>query len=227
MIALSDRLIILNQMKRSKAIKHLGTVLFAITFMVSGYALVRKAIGPDLNQAKLSLTTYVLSAEATQKMIVYELHTTEKITKTEKLNMLWRLVSVSDVDVDMLVPVKYAYYIDFKEGFDIQSSSEGIRVIAPTLRSYDPVVDVSAITFVVNEAPFLYNIKKTEAQIRSELTAYLMQKSENLKMSYKEQARASVQNLVQKWLLNSPEFQDLKNGPLKIEFKNENQPQLN
>ncbi|MBY0453252.1 MAG: hypothetical protein K2P92_09460 [Bdellovibrionaceae bacterium] len=180
-----------------------------------------KSSSLSLDQIKTSLTTYVMSAEATQKMIVYELRTTEKITKTQKLNMLWKLVSVSDINVDMLVPVKYAYYIDFNEGFSLDKSGDGFKIVVPPLKSYEPAVDVSGITFVVNEAPLLYNVKKTESQIMSQLTAYLNQKSEELKSSYREQARQSVQVMLKKWLAANPELRSVDVSKIQIVFKDE------
>lgn len=183
--------------------------------------LAKSSLGVE--QIKTSLTTYVMSAEPTQKMIVYELRTTEKITKTQKLSLLWKLISVSDVNVDMLVPVKYAYYIDFNEGFDIEKSADSYKITVPPLKSYDPVVNVSGITFVVNEAPFLYNVKKMESQILSQLTNYLNQKSEDLKSSYRDQARESVRVLLRKWNLTNPDLQSLDVQKIQIVFKDESE----
>lgn len=180
-----------------------------------------KSSSLNLDQIKTSLTTYVMSTEATQKMIVYELRTTEKISKTQKLNRLWKLISLSDVNVDMLVPVKYSYYIDFKEGFNVEKSESGLKVTVPELKSLEPTVDVSGITFVVNEAPFLYNVKKTESQIMSQLTGYLNQKSEDLKSSYREQARQSVQVMLKKWLSANPELNSVDAQKIQIVFKDE------
>ena len=175
----------------------------------------------SLVDIKTSLTTYVMRTEASQKMIVYELRTTEKISRTQKLNQLWKLISVSDVDVDMLVPVRYAYYIDFNDGFNIEKSGDVYKITVPGLKSYEPAADVSGITFVVNEAPFLYNVKKMQTQIMSQLTGYLNQKSEDLKSSYREQARESVKVMLQKWLLISPELKLLDPQKIQIVFKDE------
>lgn len=203
-----------------KIYKNLILLLVALVLGLGVFAYL-KISSPSLDQIKTSLTTYVMSAEATQKMIVYELRTTEKITKTQKLNMLWKLVSLSDVNVDMLVPVKYAYYIDFNEGFSLDKSGDGFKVTVPRLQSYEPTVDVSGITFVVNEAPLLYNVKKTESQIMSQLTGYLNQKSEELKSSYREQARQSVQVMLKKWLATNPDLNSIDAGKIQIVFKDE------
>jgi hypothetical protein len=202
--------------------------IYKFLFLIAGAAALSlgiyiylKSTSLSLDQIKTSLTTYVMSAEATQKMIVYELRTTEKITKTQKLNMLWKLISVSDVNVDMLVPVKYAYYIDFNEGFKLDKSGDGFKMTVPALKSYEPAVDVSGITFVVNEAPLFYNVKKTESQILSQLTGYLIQKSEELKSSYREQARQSVQVMLKKWLAANPELREIDSQKILIIFQDE------
>ena len=158
-----------------KIYKYLSLIGLLTVFGLGVFIYV-KSSAVSLAEIKTSLITYVMSAEASQKMIVYELRTTEKITRTQKLNQLWKLISVSDVNVDMLVPVRYSYYIDFNDGFNIEKNGDGFKITVPRLKSYKPAADVSGITFVMNEAPFLYNVKKIQTQIMSQLTGYLSQK---------------------------------------------------
>ena len=203
-----------------KIYKYLSLSALLMVFVLGAFIYVKSST-VSLVDIKTSLTTYVMRTEASQKMIVYELRTTEKISRTQKLNQLWKLISVSDVDVDMLVPVRYAYYIDFNDGFNIEKSGDVYKITVPGLKSYEPAADVSGITFVVNEAPFLYNVKKMQTQIMSQLTGYLNQKSEDLKSSYREQARESVKVMLQKWLLISPELKLLDPQKIQIVFKDE------
>ena len=203
-----------------KIYKYLSLIGLLTVFGLGVFIYV-KSSAVSLVDIKTSLTTYVMRTEASQEMIVYELRTTEKITRTQKLNQIWKLISVSDVDVDMLVPVRYSYYIDFNDGFNVEKSGDGYKITVPALKSYEPAADVSGITFVVNEAPFLYNVKKIQTQIMSQLTGYLSQKSEDLKSSYREQARESVKVMLQKWLLISPELKSLDPQKIQIIFRDE------
>lgn len=185
------------------------------------FFLVKRAQEINLNDAKTSLTAYVMKAEPSQKMIVYEVTTVEKIKRVEALSLAWRLISSANVDAEMLVPVKYSYYIDFNEGFEIEKTDVGYKVTVPALKSYQPAVDVSGISFQVKEAPYFYNTKKIESKILQQLTEYLNTRSDQVKLNYYGEARKSVEKVVYSWVMTNEEYESLNDSDLQIVFKDE------
>lgn len=188
--------------------------------------LVQRAQEINLNEAKTSLTSYVMKTEPSQKMIVYEVTTVEKIKRVEALSLLWRLISSANVDTEMLVPVKYSYYIDFNEGFEIEKTGVGYKVTVPALKSYQPAVDVSGISFQVKEAPPFYNTKKIESKLLQQLTEYLNTRSEEVKLNYYGEARKSVEKVVYSWVMTNEEYESLSDNEIHIVFKGEVVPVL-
>jgi hypothetical protein len=183
--------------------------------------LVKRSQEIDLKEAKTSLSAYVMKAEPTQKMVVYEVTSVEKIKRVEALSLLWRLISSANVDTEMLVPVKYSYYIDFNEGFEIEKTGIGYKVTVPALQSNQPAVDVSGISFQVKEAPYFYDTKKIESKILQQLTEYLNTRSEQVKINYYGEARKSVEKVVYSWVMTNEEYESLSDNDIQIVFKNE------
>ena len=189
-----------------------GTVLLVFGF---------RAREINLDEARTSLSAYVMKAEPSQKMIVYEVTTVEKIKRVEALSLVWRLISSANVDTEMLVPVKYSYYIDFNEGFEIEKINSIYKVTVPSLKSYQPAVDVSGITFQVKEAPYFYDTKKIETKILQQLTEYLNGRADQMKQTYYSEARKSVEKVVYSWIMTDQEYASLDENEIQIVFKNE------
>ena len=200
-----------------KKIAFFAAVFVGVTVLV----LLLKGREINLNEAKTSLSAYVMKAEPSQKMIVYEVTAVEKIKRVEALSLVWRLISSANVDTEMLVPVKYSYYIDFNDGFEIEKIGSVYKVTVPVLKSYQPAVDVSGISFQVKEAPFFYDTKKIESKILQQLTDYLNTRSEEMKVTYYGEARKSVEKVVYSWIMTNQEYESLTENEIQIVFKGE------
>lgn len=165
-----------------------------------------------------SFNTYVVKEVPSAKLIVFELHTVEKIRKQEKLNFLWKLISISDVDVEILVPVQYSFYIDVNEKFEIQKNDNSLIILAPPLKSFTPAVDVSGISFMVNEAPFLYDTSKIEKSFYDGLTQYVNEQSEIYKLNYQDKSSFSLQKVILSWLKDSDYIKNFRSDQIQVKF---------
>ena len=165
-----------------------------------------------------SFKSYVTKEIPSAKLVVFEVFTVEKIERKEKLNFLWKLISISDLSAEILIPVHYSFYIDLNEEFHLEKKGDKLIVRAPALKSHTPAVDVSAISFKVNEAPFLYNTNKIEKDFYRNLTNYLNQQSENLKKSYSLRSSDSFKKVILNWIHINNYVKDIKSEDIEIQF---------
>lgn len=194
-----------------------GTMFFIIVFLVTFIFFTQKSIqAPLITQ---SFNSYVIKENPSAKLIAYELHTVEKMEYKKNLNLLWKLISFANVDTQMLVPVHYSFYIDLHEGFDLKKEGEELVVYAPELKSYTPAINVSGISFVVKEAPMLYDVSKIEKAFYKNLTQMINQRSEELKYSYHDKAAESLKALIAKWIQQNGYKGQIDPDNVRIQFK--------
>lgn len=172
----------------------------------------------DLKQAETSLASYITSANSTQKLVLFEVNAVEKIKRTESLNPLWSLISSAQLNVEMLVPVQYSFYIDLQDKLSLEYQNSVLVVTAPSLMSSQPAPDISGISFSVKEAPFFYDVRKVEDQIRAKLTPYLIERSESLKLTYEVEAAESLKKLVKRWMSTDENFMNKPEIAIQVKF---------
>ncbi len=195
-----------------------GIIAFVFIFC---FALVIKQLTQGLfnsSQISQSFSSYVTKEIPSAKLVVFEVFTVEKIERKEKLSFLWRLISLSDLSAEILVPVHYSFFIDLNEGFQLLKEGDKLVVQAPALKSHTPAVDVSAISFKVNDAPFLYNTHKIEKEFYAQLTNYLNQQSEVLKQSYTLKSSDSLKRVVLNWLAINNYDRDINSEDIVSRF---------
>lgn len=166
-----------------------------------------------------SFSSYVTKEIPSSKLVVFEVFTVEKIERKERLSFLWKLISLSDLSAEILVPVHYSFYIDLNEGFELTKEGDKLVVQAPALKSHTPAVDVSAISFKVNDAPFLYNTNKIEKEFYAQLTSYLNQQSEALKQSYSIKSSESLKRVILSWMMINKYDKDIQPENIEIRFR--------
>lgn len=207
-------------------IKWIGILFLLIACFLVLVKLTTNFSKPNSTEITQVFNSYVLKTQATQKLVIHELHTVEKIERSEKLNFLWNLFSFKDINTEMFVPVSYAFFIDLKEGFQIEIVNGKYVVQAPELKSMTPAADISAISFKASGNPFFYDVRRVEDDFRNKLTQYLNQQSEFWLNNYKPEAAKSLKRSIKLWLAESSRLKDIPDDDIEIHFRIKNESQV-
>lgn len=177
---------------------------------------------PKLSETQLnqSFTSYVTKASASQKLILFELDTVEKIDRTEKYTFLWNLISLPDLVTEMLIPVHYGFYIDLSKKFELSEADGIMHVLAPQIESLAPAANISAITFNVKQEYFFHNSQKTKDELQKSISSYLNAQSIHLMKKYEKESADSLKKFILSWL--AKQYSN-KNIEIQITFQ-KNQP---
>ncbi len=185
-----------------------GATLFGLAlFFVLGIRWVQNAPG-SFSQKKLktSFVSYVSSVRGVKKIQLAEIQSVEVIERESKFSLFWNMIEMPDVVVQAKIPVFYSYYIDLSEPMTLRQTQGELWVEAPALRANPPTADVSAITFEVKKGSFFRNPKPVIEEVRQKITPLLIESAEQKKSLVLESAKQQLQDIIQLWLSQNPEF---------------------
>ena len=162
----------------------------------------------------VSFTSFVSAIRGLQRVQLAEVSSTEVIERTSEFSVFWDFLKLPDVVVQARIPVRYLYYVDLQEPFDIIHDEDRLIVTAPPLRAGAPAADVSGISYEVKKGSFFRSSRTAFEELRKMITPLLNESAEKNKILVQEEARRQLTALVKTWTLQSPE---LKNGIRSVE----------
>lgn len=174
----------------------------------------RSAGGPEL---AVSFTSYVHEARGLQRVELYETRSVEIIERTSKYSLFWDFLKFPDLVVLARVPVRYSYYVDLTEPFEISLRDGRTIVNAPALRAGLPTADVSGISYEVKSGSLFRNSFNAFEELRKTITPLLQENAERQLPSAFEPARKQLMELLKNWCSASGNC----HGEIEIRFKNE------
>ncbi|HRO68213.1 MAG TPA: hypothetical protein PL182_11660 [Pseudobdellovibrionaceae bacterium] len=164
----------------------------------------------------VSFTSFVSSIRGLQRVQLAEVNSNEIIERTSQFSVFWDFLKLPDVVVQARIPVRYVYYVDLQEPFEIVHDGDRLIVTAPPLRAGAPAADVSGISYEVKKGSLFRSSRTVFEELRKTITPLLNESAEKNKILVREEARRQLAALVKTWTLQSPE---LKSGIRSVEVR--------
>jgi len=127
--------------------------------------------------------------------------------------------------VIITVPVVYRYYVPLREGWEIKIVDNACQIVAPEIRpTLPPAIQSDKMQIKTIEGPLAFDGEALQAKLVQSLTPQLeanAKDSTRIKL-VREEARKTVAEFVQTWLLERGEWGEKKIENIKVFFKNEN-----
>ncbi|MBX2993999.1 MAG: hypothetical protein KF681_04240 [Bdellovibrionaceae bacterium] len=160
---------------------------------------------------KVEFTSYMSQVRGLQRMELGSIKSYEVLTKTSEFSILWDLVKLPDLVVETRLPVRYVYFVDFKEPFQIDLTGDTVRIQAPALQAGMPAPDISGFEIRVKSGGFMRDKSKAIEDLKSSITPLLMKRAEENKTAVRETARQELANFFSVWLRSREDFGAYKN----------------
>ncbi|MBX3040008.1 MAG: DUF4230 domain-containing protein [Bdellovibrionaceae bacterium] len=204
-----------------KRILWMGSVLFLVVALGFAYQCSRWNLR-TVSDEKLSVsfTSFVSAIRGLQRVQLAEVSSTEVIERTSEFSVFWDFLKLPDVVVQARIPVRYVYYVDLNEPFEIIHDGDRLIVTAPPLRAGAPAADVSGISYEVKRGSFFRSSRTAFEELRKMITPLLNESAEKNKALVQEEARRQLAALAKTWTLQSPE---LKSGIQSVEVRFQNE----
>ena len=167
----------------------------------------------NAEELKVEFTTYMSQARGLQRLELASLKSYEVITKTSEFSILWNFVKLPAMVVETRMPVRYVYYVDFKEPFQIDLVGETAKVLAPPLTPGMPAPDISGYEISVKSGGFMRDKTKAMEELKASITPLLMKRSQENIPAVREIARQELAAFFQVWLKS----RDAQNQFKKVE----------
>lgn len=184
-------------------------VIASSIFLVTVWFTVRHALNssPGYSQAKLnaSFTSYVHQVRGLKRLQLAEVNAIEILERTSEHSLFWDMVKLPDVVVQARIPVRYLYYVDLEDPFDIRIVGEEVQVSAPPLRGTAPAADISGMTYEVKKGSMLRNSHAAIEELRKTITPFLNESSATNRILVAEEARRQLEEIVRAWIITSPD----------------------
>lgn len=158
------------------------------------------SIGSRSGDLSAAFTSYISGVRGVQRIQLLEVSSVELIERTSEFRLFWDLIKLPDVVVQARVPVRYIYYVDLAEPFQVSKTSTGFLVHAPALKPGRPAPDVSGIAYEVKQGSLFRNPQVTMERLRKSITPLLEENATRNIPLVREQARMELQKLVEKWM---------------------------
>jgi len=144
---------------------------------------------------------------------------------TAKMSFLNMNIPGATTTVIITVPVVYRYYVPLREQWDIEVTDNTCLVVAPELRpTLPPAIQSDQMQIKTIEGPLAFDGAEKQAKLLQGLTPQLeanAKDSTKIKL-VREEARKTVAEFIQAWLLQRGDWGEQKIENIKIFFRGEN-----
>jgi hypothetical protein len=126
--------------------------------------------------------------------------------------------------VIITVPVVYRYYVPLREQWDIEVTDNTCLIVAPELRPMlPPAIQSESMQIKTIEGPLAFDGAEKQAKLLQSLTPQLeanAKDSTKIKL-VREEARKTVVEFIQAWLLQRGDWGEKKIEHLQVYFRGE------
>ncbi len=178
-----------------------------------------------------SYTTEVSSSNYLQIAL---LKTNETFSKTDSKKFAWQILDLPDVEVEIMAPVEYTFYLDLSEKWNFILHDQGAGIIevievivhAPKIKYNTPSVNISRLTVNVKKGSIFRDEEKVKEKLRREIMFICKRRAKKKIDLIRAIARDEVEKFVQKWFINF-RFKDNKIQPYikAVYFADEEYPE--
>lgn len=194
-----------------------AVALVIVAFFAFKGALTHSGTGLAQENLRVSFTSYMTKMRGFKRIQLAEVSSIEIIERTSEYAIFWNTVKLPDVVVQARIPVRYIYYIDLEEPFDITLAGNELLVKAPKLRAATPAPDISAMNYEVKKGSLFRNTGTALEELRKSITPMLNESAETTRQLVGGEAKKQLEELIRTWMLQSS---DLKNEvkSVKVSF---------
>ncbi|MBX2986431.1 MAG: hypothetical protein KF802_00910 [Bdellovibrionaceae bacterium] len=192
-----------------------------LSFVTALYFLSRWNHRPEGPQEMTSsFTSYVTGSRGVQRVQLFEADSVEVIERTSQYSLFWNTFKLPDMVVLARVPVRYVYYVDLQEPFEVSEADGRLRVQAPALKAALPAPDVSGLSFEVKSGGLFRDARAAFEDLRKTITPLLKENAERQIPLVREQAREQMKALILAWCRDSSACAH-RAEQLDVRFQNE------
>ena len=167
-----------------------------------------------------SFVSYATEVSGSAFLQFATLDQTEVLERTDSASLLWGRLRLPDVVVEARVPVRYTYYLDLEDDWQLALDGTTVTVLAPGVRANRPAVDASAIEYRVQGDSILRDEEAVLEQLRLRITDQLAARAgENIAL-VRELGRRRTADFVRTFLL--AQFgEDVEDYRIEVHFRDE------
>ena len=167
-----------------------------------------------------SFVSYATEVSGSAFLQFATLDQTEVLERTDSASLLWGRLRLPDVVVEARVPVRYTYYLDLEDDWQLTLDGTTVTVLAPGVRANRPAVDASAIEYRVQGDSILRDEEAVLEQLRLRITDQLAARAgENIAL-VRELGRRRTADFVRTFLL--AQFgEDVEDYRIEVHFRDE------
>lgn len=167
-----------------------------------------------------SFVSYATEVSGSAFLQFATLDQTEVLERTDSASLLWGRLRLPDVVVEARVPVRYTYYLDLEDDWQLTLDGKTVTVLAPGVRANRPAVDASAIEYRVQGDSILRDEEAVLEQLRLRITDQLAARAgENIAL-VRELGRRRTADFVRTFLL--AQFgEDVEDYRIEVHFRDE------
>jgi len=147
---------------------------------------------------------YVTTVGSTNYLQVTNLKVNEVFSRKETKKIMWEKVDLGDVEIEILAPVEYTFYLDLNDKwtFDFEEENLGIIVYAPVLKCNTPAVDFSKTKIREIKKSVFEDEEKLIEDLKMTITNKCIERG-NTKIKFiRALARESTKEFIEKWMVN-------------------------
>ncbi len=164
-------------------------------------------------------TSYATTLSGSQYLQFATLKQEERFQRTDEATTGFGYIPLPEVIVEASAPVTYTYFLDLNDHWEMTLHAGVIEVVAPDIKFNEPSVDASRITYEVKKDSMMRNSSAALDGLKKSISSMVHQKAVSNRNLVRETGRKQVEEFVHNWL--SQTFQDGKNYPVKVRFRNE------
>jgi hypothetical protein len=181
-------------------------VLCLAVFFGGREILRRSAQGVSEEKLAVSFTSYISGIRGFQRIQLAEVSAVEIIERTSEYSVFWDMLKLPDVVVQARIPVRYLYFVDLSEPFDIRRENGKLIIHAPPLRAATPAPDISGMSYEVKKGSLFRDTRTALEELRKTITPLLQENAEKSRQLVREEARQQLASLVKTWMLQSKDL---------------------
>lgn len=116
---------------------------------------------------------------------------------------MWNWVGLPDVRVEIQAPVEYTFYLDLKDKWEFrwQNEEQSIIVIAPSIQSNTPAIDISKMQISKEEGSVLRNEEEVKEKLKQQISKISKTIAQNKIPLIRELARNETRQFVESWFM--------------------------
>lgn len=189
-----------------------------VTLLLSFALIVFTRLQPPRDEKlNVAFTSYVHETRGLQRLELFEVKSVEVIERTSKYSLFWDFLKFPDLVVLARVPVRYGYYVDLAEPFELSVRGSKTVALAPALRAGLPAADVSGISYEVKTGSLFRNTFNAFEELRKTITPLLRENAERQIPAALEPARRQLADTIKVWCRQSSSCPE----KVEVRFANE------